>query len=54
MQTILLSIGIVVLSIGGLAIGLFFGRPPIEGSCGGIACKLGLDCEACPRHKEEH
>jgi hypothetical protein len=52
MQTIMLSIIIILISMGGLAIGLFFGRAPIKGSCGGLACS-GLECGACPRRKKE-
>jgi len=35
----------------GLAVGLFLGRGPVKGSCGGISCLKDYDCEACPNHK---
>lgn len=49
MATIILSIAIVVLSVSGLAVGLLFGRPPIRGSCGGLACRKDTDCDVCTR-----
>ena len=52
MQTVLFSVGIFVLSMAGLAVGLFFGRAPIKGSCGGIACG-GFECGACPKRLEK-
>ncbi|UHD46467.1 hypothetical protein LUX29_04410 [Aureimonas altamirensis] len=47
MQTVLLALLVLVLSVGALALGLFFGRAPIKGSCGGIAC--GNACGSCER-----
>lgn len=47
MATLLLAILIVLLAVLGLALGLFFGRPPLKGSCGGLACS-GLACRTCP------
>jgi hypothetical protein len=26
---------------------LFFGRPPIRGSCGGLACRKDTTCDGC-------
>lgn len=51
MATIILSIVIVLLSAGGLAIGLLFGRAPIKGSCGGLACRNDAGCDACSRDR---
>jgi len=51
MQTFLLTLGLMMLSCAGLAIGLLFGRAPIRGSCGGLACVEGAHCEACGRGK---
>lgn len=53
MATIVLSFVIIVLSAGGLAVGLFFGRAPIKGSCGGLACRIDTGCEACPRDRSK-
>lgn len=47
MSTFLLTFAIILLAIGGLAIGVLFGRPPIKGSCGGVNCIKGSDCGAC-------
>lgn len=49
MATILLSMAIILLSVGGLAVGLLFGRPPIKGSCGGIVCLKETRCDGCTR-----
>lgn len=50
MTTVILSIIVVLMSAGGLAIGLLFGRGPIKGTCGGLACGSGTDCNSCPRN----
>ncbi len=47
MNTFLLAFAIILLAIGGLAIGVLFGRPPIKGSCGGVIASKGIDCGAC-------
>ena len=49
MGTFILSLAIILLAISGLAVGILFGRPPIKGSCGGLACITGADCSACPK-----
>ena len=48
MTVFLLSLLVVGLVIGGMAIGVLMGRAPIKGSCGGIGA-LGIDtaCEIC-------
>ncbi len=48
MSTFILAFTIILLAIGGLAVGVIFGRPPIKGSCGGVSCIKGADCGACP------
>lgn len=57
MTVFLLSLLVVGLVIGGMAIGVLMGRAPIKGSCGGIGA-LGIDtaCEICggnPQRCEE-
>lgn len=47
METFLLAFVMILLALGGLAIGVVFGRPPIKGSCGGLNCVKGADCGAC-------
>lgn len=44
--TLFLTCAIVGLAVGGLALGVLFGRPPIKGSCGGLSCHA---CAACGR-----
>ena len=48
METLILAFVITLLAIAGLAIGVLAGRPPIKGSCGGIACAKGISCSVCP------
>lgn len=47
METFLLAFGLVLLSVLGLALGVIFGRTPLKGSCGGLACSKGLPCSGC-------
>ena len=46
MTTVLLAIAIFALAAIGLGAGVLWGRAPIQGSCGGVACRkdLGIDC----------
>ncbi len=52
MLTFLLTLAIFALAIAGLSIGVLAGRPPIKGSCGGLACRAGVECAARPRHHD--
>jgi len=46
-MTLLLVFLIMLLAVAAMAVGLFFGRRPLQGSCGGLA-RLGLgECEIC-------
>jgi uncharacterized protein len=49
MGQFLITLGIVLLAVGGLSLGVIMGRPPIKGSCGGLSCIPGAGCAACPR-----
>lgn len=48
MISFLFAFVLLSLSILGLALGVIFGRAPIRGSCGGLACHKGLGCAGCP------
>lgn len=50
METMLIAVVLVAISMGGLAVGVLGGRPAIKGSCGGIACQGA--CHACPNRTE--
>jgi uncharacterized protein len=46
-MTVLLAFLFMLLVVAAMSIGVMFGRPPIKGSCGGMA-QLGLGgCEIC-------
>ncbi|MBL0935471.1 MAG: (Na+)-NQR maturation NqrM [Rhizobiaceae bacterium] len=47
--TILLTLGLFLLGMSGLAAGVAFGRRPIAGSCGGLACGKREGCGVCGR-----
>ncbi len=50
MTMFLLSFGVIALAILGLALGLLFGRGPLEGSCGGNA--VVRSCPVCRKDAE--
>lgn len=46
-MTLVFTMLLMMLIVVAMAVGLFFGRRPLQGSCGGLA-QLGLgDCEFC-------
>ena len=45
MTTLILSIAIFLFMFTAMMVGVFFGRTPIQGSCGG----LGNKCSSCSR-----
>lgn len=47
MTTLLFTLGIFLLVMGGMAIGVAAGRKPIQGSCGGISAFTKEDCPVC-------
>ena len=47
MGTFLLAFGLILVSLAGLGVGVMFGRPPLKGSCGGLACAKGISCAGC-------
>lgn len=52
---VILALAVFLLAGCGLAAGIFFGRGPVKGSCGGMSCLKDHDCEACPnRHTARH
>ncbi|WP_010137460.1 hypothetical protein [Oceanicola sp. S124] len=48
---LLITLAIFLLAAGGLALGLLFGRGPVQTSCGGASCIKGADCAVCPNRK---
>jgi hypothetical protein len=51
MNTLLITLFVILAVVAAMAIGVIFGRRPITGSCGGLAL-LGLECDCenpCPR-----
>lgn len=49
MQTVLITILLLVLAMLALGVGLAFGRSPLKRSCGGEACLTA--CAGCDRHE---
>lgn len=48
MATFFLSFVFMMVVVGGMAVGVMFGRKPIAGSCGGMkALGMNMDCEVC-------
>ncbi|PJI84365.1 hypothetical protein BC777_3423 [Yoonia maricola] len=45
MASIILTFLILLISMGGLAVGVLLGRAPIKGSCGGLACTTCRGCK---------
>ena len=54
METIFLSLIIILLAIAGLGIGVLAGREPLKGSCGGLACHKGLSCANCAAKRKRN
>lgn len=52
METFILTLIVSLLAIAGLAIGVFMGRAPIKGSCGGLACHKAISCGVCGKKKQ--
>ncbi len=48
MELFVVSFSILVVAVGGMAIGVMFGRSPIAGSCGGLNVVDGK-CGSCSR-----
>ncbi len=46
MAVVLLVVLLFALSLGAMAVGLFFSRPSLKGSCGGLAVDIG-SCPQC-------
>jgi hypothetical protein len=54
METFFFSLIVIALSIGGLSLGILFGRRPLRGSCGAMACLKNLGgCGGCGTESEE-
>lgn len=50
MQTVLITLLLLVFAMLALGIGLIFGRAPLKRSCGGEACLTA--CVGCDRHEQ--
>ena len=47
MITAVLAIGVIILSIGGMSLGLILRNKPLQPSCGGIYLEKGDTCQVC-------
>lgn len=50
MVTVILALGLVLLSVAGMAIGVLLRGRPIEGTCGSLCGVKNATCSACPRN----
>ncbi|WP_191090124.1 hypothetical protein [Histidinibacterium aquaticum] len=48
--TLVATLTIFALAVGGLALGGLKGRPALRGSCGGVSCEA---CETCPKRRTQ-
>ncbi|MEH6833086.1 MULTISPECIES: (Na+)-NQR maturation NqrM [Falsihalocynthiibacter] len=53
MITFGITLGLILLAIIGLSLGAIFGRAPIKGSCGGLACIPSAECAVCPKRSSK-
>ncbi len=51
LSLIAITFVVMLLAVAGMALGVIFKRPPLKGSCGGLANEDGFDC-ACARSGE--
>jgi uncharacterized protein len=49
MKIFLITLGAMLLTIGGMAIGVIFSNKRLKGSCGGLNKVLGEDCDFCEK-----
>jgi len=47
MTVLLLSFAVMLIAVLGLCLGVLLGRPPIQGSCGGIGGRCGSCSRSC-------
>lgn len=52
METFILALTIILISLAGLGLGVLFGRPALQGSCGGLSCVRGAACAGCTAHEK--
>ena len=52
MQTVLITILLLVFAMLALGVGLVFGRAPLKRSCGGESCLTA--CAGCDQHERRH
>jgi uncharacterized protein len=48
----LITFGILVACLMGMALGVIFSNKPLKGSCGGLGRIMGKSCEICGKKEE--
>ena len=49
MKIFFITLGVMFLTIGGMAVGVIFSNKKLKGSCGGLNKVLGEDCDFCEK-----
>ena len=49
MQYFLITLGVLLLVISGMAVGYIFSKKELKGSCGGLGKVMGDDCDFCEK-----
>jgi len=52
MQYFLITLGVLVVAIAGMAVGVIFSNKELKGSCGGLGKIMGDDCMFCEKKAE--
>ena len=52
METFFITLGVLLISIAGMAVGVLLSNRELKGSCGGLGKIIGEDCMFCEKKDE--